>query len=60
MRTVVRIQKADKKGGPIDRAHIHAHEGDVVRTKMRREEVCAQKRGNRAHFFGGKLKLCDR
>ena len=45
MRTVVRIQKADKKGGPIDRAHIHAHEGDVVRTKMRREEV---------------LKLCDR
>lgn len=57
MRTVVRIQKADKKGGPIDRAHIHAHEGDVVRTKMRREEVCAQKKRKSCAFFRWKVEI---
>ena len=57
MRTVVRIQKADRKDVPIVRAHIQAHEGDVVRMNVRRDEVCAYKKRKSCAFFCGKVEI---
>ena len=42
---------------PIVRAHIHAHEGDVVRMNVRRDEVCAYKKRKSCAFFCGKVEI---
>ena len=50
-------KKLIKRRSPIVRAHIHAHKDGVLRTKMRKEEMCAQKKRKSCAFFRWKVEI---